>query len=118
MEFVAYVSDDKEGIGQITALIKRIDCDKIVCVCEKGFKLPFEDKRINRVDADFTKPLQSLREEMKEKLKKVLSNDFEVAVSLACGKGKEHMALISALLNIPVGIRLVAFTKSGVEYLT
>ncbi|MEK6824179.1 MAG: hypothetical protein AABY06_04035 [Nanoarchaeota archaeon] len=28
--------------------------------------------------------------------------------------GKEHMALISALLNLPVGIRFAALTKDGV----
>ena len=118
MEFVTYVSDDKDGIGQITALIKRIECDKIVCVCASGFELPFEDSRIAKVEVDLSKPLQGLRDEMKEKMKKILSNDFEVALSLACGKGKEHMALVSALLNIPVGVRLVAFTKSGIEYLS
>lgn len=118
MEFVTYVSDDKDGIGQITALIKRIECEKIVCVCASGFELPFEDSRIAKVEVDISKPLQGLRDEMKEKMKKILSNDFEVALSLACGKGKEHMALVSALLNIPVGVRLVAFTKGGIEYLS
>ena len=43
------------------------------------------------------------------------SGDFEVAVTLASGTGKEHMALISALLSIPVGIRLVVYTKDGVQ---
>jgi len=31
--------------------------------------------------------------------------------------GKEHMALISSLLSLPVGIRLVVFTKAGVEFI-
>ena len=38
----------------------------------------------------------------------------EVALSIASGDGKEHMALISALLNLPVGIRFAALTKDGV----
>jgi len=38
----------------------------------------------------------------------------EVALSIASGDGKEHMALISALINLPVGIRFAALTKDGV----
>ena len=50
--------------------------------------------------------------------RKELSGDFEVAISLASGNGKEHMALISALLSIPVGIRLVVYTKEGIKYIS
>jgi hypothetical protein len=42
--------------------------------------------------------------------------EFEVALSIASGNGKEHMALISALLSIPVGIRLVVYSKKGIEF--
>jgi len=118
MELVTYVSDDKDGMGQIAALIKRIECDKIICVCASDFELPFEDNRIIKIEVSPAKPLQELRDEMRDKMKKILSNDFEVALSLACGRGKEHMALVSALLNIPVGVRLVAFTKGRIEYLS
>jgi len=52
-----------------------------------------------------------------KKLKTKLDSAFEVAVSLASGNGKEHMALISALLSIPVGIRLVVYTKNGIEFI-
>jgi len=41
----------------------------------------------------------------------------EVALSIASGNGKEHMALISALLSIPVGVRFVALTRDGIVYL-
>jgi hypothetical protein len=57
-----------------------------------------------------------LKEDIMGKLKGKLS-DFEVALSLASGNGKEHMAMISALLSIPVGIRLVVYTKEGVEFI-
>ena len=39
---------------------------------------------------------------------------MEVAVSLASGDGKEHMAMISALLKLPIGVKFVALTKEGV----
>jgi hypothetical protein len=38
-------------------------------------------------------------------------------LSIASGDGKEHMALISSLINLPVGIRFVALTKEGVIYI-
>ena len=57
-----------------------------------------------------------LKKEIMDKLKGRLS-EFEAALSLASGNGKEHMALISALLSIPVGIRLVVYTKEGVEFI-
>ena len=50
------------------------------------------------------------------KLKGKLSST-EVALSIASGDGKEHMALISALLSIPAGVRFVALTKDGIVYL-
>ena len=39
----------------------------------------------------------------------------EVALNLASGSGKEHMALLSALLKLGVGIRLVSFTNNGIK---
>ena len=42
-------------------------------------------------------------------------DDLEVAVNLVSGEGKEHMALLSALMKLGLGIRLIALTKNGVE---
>jgi hypothetical protein len=41
-------------------------------------------------------------------------NGTEVGLTIASGNGKEHMALISALINLPVGIRFAALTKEGI----
>ena len=42
-------------------------------------------------------------------------NDLEVAVNLVSGEGKEHMAIISALTKLGLGIRLVVTTQKGIE---
>ena len=60
--------------------------------------------------------LVELKKDIMENLKLKLSREFEVFLSIASGTGKEHMALISALLSIPVGIRLVVYTDKGVEF--
>jgi hypothetical protein len=52
-----------------------------------------------------------------EKLKGKFSQ-LETCLSIASGNGKEHLAILSALLNLPIGVRLVVFTKKGVEFLT
>ena len=41
----------------------------------------------------------------------------EVALNISSGSGNMHMAILSALLKLGLGIRLVAFVNSGVEEL-
>ena len=41
----------------------------------------------------------------------------EIALSIASGSGKEHMALISALMSVPVGVRFTALTKEGIIFM-
>jgi len=36
-------------------------------------------------------------------------------LNIVSGDGREHMAIISALLQLGLGIRLVALTKEGVR---
>ena len=118
MELVAYVGADKENWGQVTALINRFECEKIILITSKeASEFPVTSK-CEKIIVDSTKPLISLRDDLLLKLRQKNIGDFEVAVSIASGNGKEHMAVISALLNLPVGIKLVIFTKDGVQFLT
>ena len=58
--------------------------------------------------------------EMASQIQKALNGkitDLEVALNLVSGEGREHMAVISALLKLGMGIRLVALTKEGVKVL-
>jgi len=116
MKLVAFVGNDKESWGQITALINRGEWEMVFLLFDKktgGFP---ETQNTTNIIINSEQPLLDLKEEMKEKLKNAIGKDFEVALSLASGNGKEHMSLVSALLGVPVGIRLVAFTKKGVEF--
>lgn len=113
MELIALLSSGKETWAQVSGLIKYGEWDKIILLgddfakqftCEK----PFEFIRI-----DLNKKLKDLKEEFMQKLKGKIDGT-EVALSIASGDGKEHMALISGLINLPVGIRFAALTKDGV----
>lgn len=117
MEFVAFIGEDKESWGQVKGLMNRIDCEKIFIVKSKKVSDFPVNSKTQVITVDSGKSLIDLKEDILTSLKGKLSGDFEVALSLASGNGKEHMALISALLSIPVGIRLVVFTKKGVEWI-
>ena len=117
MELICFQGLDKNNWAQINALIKRGNWDKIIILKNEeteDFQTP-ENCAIIPINTNF--PLIELKTEIINKLKPLLSKEFEVALSIASGSGKEHMALISALLSIPVGIRLAAFTKNGVAFI-
>lgn len=114
MELVAFIGSDKENWGQITALLKRAKWNRVLLV--KNNSAPdFPEENAETIIVNSEQPMMDLKQELLEKLKSKLGGDFEVALSLASGTGKEHMALIAALLSIPVGVRLVVFTKEGVQ---
>jgi len=115
MELVAFLGNDKENWGQITALINRGQWDKIILVKAKdaaGFPIM---TNTSVIEIDTGQPLLEMKKDIMDKLKEELGKAFEVSLSIASGNGKEHMALISALLSVPVGIRIVVYTKNGIE---
>ena len=57
-----------------------------------------------------------LKNEIMSKLKGKIKGT-EVALSIASGDGKQHMALISALLSLPAGIRFTVLTKDGLVFM-
>lgn len=115
MELIAFLGKDKENWGQVTALINRGKWDKVILVKSKGsYEFPSGNYEIVEINSD--EPLMELKDKIVKKLKGKVSG-LEVSASLASGNGKEHMALISALLSVPVGIRLVVYTKDGIEFI-
>ena len=117
MELVCFQGNDKQNWPQINALIKKGDWDITFLIKSRdtpSFPIPLNCKIIN---VNTNSPLLDLKKEIAEKLKASLGKELEVAVSMASGSGKENMATISALLSVPVGIRLVAFTKKGIEFI-
>ena len=116
MELIALLSKGQGTWAQVSGLMKYGEWDKIIIVggdFAKNFK---HEKSFDFVKIDIDKKLVELKEELSKKLKDKFSG-MEVALSIASGDGKEHMALVSALINIPVGIRFVALTKEGIVYL-
>lgn len=113
MELVALLSSDKETWAQISGLIRFGEWEKIVIVGDSSAKDFSVDKEFEFVQVDLSNKIKDLKEEFSKKLKGKFDG-MEVALSIASGNGKEHMALVSALINLPLGVRFAALTKDGV----
>ena len=117
MELVAFLGEDKESWGQVTGLINKGTWDKIFRIKSKQAIGYPSLNNATTITVDTSKPLVDLKEDIMAKLRGKFSG-FDACLSIASGNGKEHMALISALLSLPVGIRLVVFTKKGIEFIS
>jgi len=113
MELVALLSSGKGTWAQVSGLMSHSEWDKVVLIGDDFAKQFAHAKPFEFIKIDLSKKLKDLKEDIHTKLKGKF-NGTEVALSIASGDGKEHMALISALINLPVGIRFAALTKDGV----
>ncbi len=113
MELIALLSSGKGTWAQVSGLMSYGNWDKVILVggdFAKDFK---HEKKFEFIKVDLNKRIKDLKEEFQKKLRGKFDGT-EVALSIASGDGKEHMALISALINLPVGIRFAALTREGV----
>ncbi len=113
MELIALLSKGEGTWAQVSGLIKFGEWDKVILLGDDFAKQFKHEKKFEFIKIDLNKKIKELKDELQSKLKGKISGT-EVALSIASGDGKEHMALISALLNLPVGIRFAALTKDGV----
>ena len=113
MELIALLSTGKGSWAQVSGLIKYGEWENVILIGENFAKKFTSEKSFEFIEVNLDKKLKDLRDDLSEKLKGKIKG-IEVVLSVASGDGKEHMALISALINLPVGIRFAALTKDGV----
>jgi len=116
MELIALLSQEQGIWGQVSGLLTHGEWDKVIIIGDASAKQFAHQRNFEFVQCDLSKKLRDLKDEFMQKLKGRLDG-LEVALSIASGDGKEHMALISAILSIPVGVRFTALTKDGVVFL-
>ena len=116
MELIALLSSGKGTWAQVSGLIKHGEWDNVILMGDQFAEKFSSDKPIEFIKIETEKKVVELKDDIMKKLKGKI-NGTEVALSIASGSGKEHMALISALLNMPVGVRFVALTQEGIVYL-
>ena len=117
MELVALLSTGKGTWGQVAGLMQKGEWEKIIII-GSSFAKEFQvhNTPFDFIEFDPNKSLIALKKELSKKLKGKFEG-LEVALSIASGNGKEHMALQSALLSLPVGVRFTALTKDGIIFL-
>ncbi len=115
MELIALLSSGKGTWGQVAGLVNRGEWDKVVLIGD-SFASNFKTEKPSEfVKIDLTRPTIEVKKELIEKLRGKFEG-MEVALSIASGSGKEHMAIISALIDLPVGIKFTVLTKDGIIF--
>ncbi len=112
---IASLSIGKGTWGHVSRLIAEGQWDKIFLITNEFGRENFNnEKKAELIVIDSRKAIEEIREEIKNGLKGKIS-DTEVAINFVSGEGKEHMALLSAVLQLGLGMRFFALTKDGVK---
>src|SRR3989344_9477332 len=113
-DLIAVVSTGKGTWGQVSSLVNKEKWDKIHIITndfgvEKFNKL----KNMEFIVIDQNKSVLELKEDILKGLKNKVSDD--VGVNFISGTGKEHMALLAALIKLGSSFRLVVAENEKVE---
>lgn len=113
VDLVICMGAGKGTWAQAFALIQAESWSRVFILTNPFFseKIGLRQPHIHTLSIDENKEPSEISEEMRKSLES-LSGD--VAVNFLSGTGKEHMALLCALLRLGVGIRFVQLTKNGV----
>ncbi len=101
------LSTGKGTWGQVSRVVKAEDWDRIFFITNQFGAQKFStDKESEYILIENTKPVEELSEQIRKNLDGKIK-DLEVAVNISSGTGNEHMAIISAVLKLGLGLRLV-----------
>ena len=113
--FIAMLSSGKGTWGHVNRVMQEVDFENIILVTNDFGKENFKpEKDVEFVVVEQRQPIPDMTQQIIEGLKgKVKGN--EVALNMVSGTGKEHMALLSAIMQSGLGFRMIALTKDGVK---
>ena len=116
-DLIACLSTGKGTWGHVSHLIKSEKWDKVFLITNEYGKENFQkDLNADFIVVDSNKALKDLRDDIYSALNEKTTST-EVALNIISGSGKEHMAIISAVLKLGLGLRFVAITRDGMEEL-
>ena len=111
-DLIACFTTDKHH-KHLHRLINEAEWDRIFVITTPEIKKKHSfHKEVLFIFVDPKSPIDEYVEEIRSNLKGFF---LEVGVNLVNGNGKDHMALLSAVMKAGLGFRLVAVTKNGVE---
>ncbi|MBI2102686.1 hypothetical protein HYT55_02510 [Candidatus Woesearchaeota archaeon] len=115
---LACLSTGKGTWSEVSRLIQAQPWTNIFLITNQFGKENFTGKPENvqllvlNLDMDCSSLTQEIKKQLKDKI-----SDFEVALNLASGSGKEHMALLEAVLEMGCNFRLVTVSNNQAEIL-
>ncbi len=108
-ELVALLSTGKGTWSEVVKLISNNDWEKIYLITNDFGRDSFKKTdNIEFVVIDPSKGVDALIASIMSQLKGKIKGT-EVALNMISGSGKEHMAALSSLLKLGLGIRLVVY---------
>ncbi len=113
---IALLSSGKGSWSRVLRLIKAESWNKVFLIAGRFGKEKFKAESLGNyievLEAE-EQNIVSLRNKIYSILKTKIDG-FEVAVNLDSGTGKEHMALLSAILKLGLGIRIVGLSNNKI----
>ena len=114
-ELVALLSTGKGTWTEVVKLINNQDWKTIFLITNEFGKDTFQKKdNMEFIVINSNQNIEILIEKIKTQLKEKIKGT-EVALNLISGSGTEHMAVLSALLKLGLGIRLVVHKEKGLK---
>ena len=112
---IANLSTGKGTWGHVGRLIADGNFEKVLLITNEFGKEKFNnDSNSEMLIIDSRKPLLELITDITTYLKENIK-DTEVALNLVSGSGKEHMAILSAIIKAGLGFRLYSLTTDGIK---
>lgn len=106
-DLIALLSTGKGSWTNVIRLIKSQEWDKVYLVTNDFGKDKFNpESNTELIVCNMNNESRQLRDEIYNKLKDKVTGP-EVAINMCSGTGKEHMALLTAILQLGCGIRFV-----------
>lgn len=110
---IACLSSGKGTWSEVSRLIAQEQWSKVFLITDTFGKERFQPElNTEMVIISSHLEVSELVQEIKKNLQGKIS-DFEVALNLASGSGKEHMALLEAVLELGLNFRIVTLSQNG-----
>src|SRR3989344_5004796 len=116
---IACLSTGKGTWTEESKIAQSQDWNKVFLITNQFGKenyTPGKNMELVLVDSFPDTPTTIITEQIKNQLKERIT-DFEVALNLVSGSGKEHMAILEAVLQLGLNFRLIAVNRNNVEVL-
>ena len=116
-DLVAWASNDNAEMKHVQRVVEGGEWEKVFLLSGADAKMALpHGEKIKNVRLDSGKPMPEIVRDVRKALEGNI-NTFETAVNLIGGSGKQHSVLLSALLQMGCGIRIVVYTAEGVKEL-